>query len=179
MGSATIHGGRALSQCESSPIMSASKQSKRELTIKCLQVTTFDNQTYASKYSAPSFSVTWQFEPGPANQPVHAYPNVMVDKVLPLELGKMSTVDLDLAWSYAVGDEVSTTTDENALAANQVAANVAIDMFFDSDQDSAQNSSLASYEVMVWFARFDKSLTQVIGEPKGVVTTKTVNGTNL
>ncbi|KAF7715866.1 Xyloglucan-specific endo-beta-1,4-glucanase [Penicillium ucsense] len=144
----------------------------------CVNVTTFDNQTYPTQYSAPGFSVTWQFDPAPGPQPVHAYPNIMVDKVLPLELGKMSKVDMDLAWNYAVGDEVSSTTDESALAASGVAANVAIDMFFDSDKTIAQNSSLAQYEVMVWFGRFNKASAQVIGEGQGVVKTKTVNGVN-
>jgi hypothetical protein len=51
-------------------------------------------------------------------------------------------------------------------------------MFFDSDKTNAGNSTLAKYEVMIWFADFGSS-AQPIGLSAGAVTTKTLNGTTL
>lgn len=133
--------------------------------------------TYPTKYSAPDFSVTWKFDPGPSSQPVHAFPNIMVDKVLPVGLDDMKELYLNLHWTYGVGDEIAETTDEAELTSNSVNTNVAIDMFFDTDKDTAQNSTSAKFEVMVWFATFG-SATQPIGYPE-VVTTRTLNGTDL
>lgn len=143
-----------------------------------LKVTTFNNETYATTQSAPGFSVTWQFDPGPSTQPVHAFPNIMVDDVLPIELDKMTKVDLDLHWTYGVGNTVASSTDSSSLTADDLQTNVAIDMFFDSDKNNAGNSALAKYEVMVWFADFGAS-AQPIGLSAGAVTTKTLNGTTL
>ncbi|KAJ6127238.1 hypothetical protein N7523_002850 [Penicillium sp. IBT 18751x] len=139
----------------------------------CMNVTTNNNETYPTKYSAPQFSVTWKYEAGPETQPVHAYPNIMVDNILPVELGKMESLDLDLHWTYGVGNEPVETTDEAALTAENVNTNVAIDMFFDSDKDTATNSSLAKYEVMIWFAQFGPA-TDPIGDK---VTNRVLNGT--
>lgn len=142
------------------------------------KVTTHNNETYATKQTAPGFSVTWQFDPGPSTQPVHAFPNIMVDDVLPLQLDKMTEVNLDLHWTYGLGNTVASSTVESTLTADNLQTNVAIDMFFDSDQNNAGNSTLAKYEVMVWFADFGSS-AQPIGLAAGAVTTKTVNGTTL
>ncbi|KAJ5755608.1 hypothetical protein N7533_005151 [Penicillium manginii] len=141
----------------------------------CMNVTTFNNMTYPTKYSAPDFSVTWQFDPGPETNPVYAFPNIMVDKVLPVGLDDMQELYLNVHWTYGVGDEIATTTDESELTANNVNTNVAIDMFFDSDKEKAQNSTSAKYEVMVWFGMFGPST-----QPHGygtIVTTNQINGT--
>jgi hypothetical protein len=133
--------------------------------------------TYPTKYSAPDFSVTWQFDPGPETNPVYAFPNIMVDKVLPVGLDDMQELYLNVHWTYGVGDEIATTTDESELTANNVNTNVAIDMFFDSDKEKAQNSTSAKYEVMVWFGMFGPST-----QPHGygtIVTTNQINGTKL
>ncbi|GLI80205.1 hypothetical protein PoHVEF18_008556 [Penicillium ochrochloron] len=142
----------------------------------CMNVTTYNNETYSTKQTAPGFSVTWQFDPGPSTQPVHAFPNIMVDNVLPIELDKMTKVDLDLHWTYGVGNTVASSTVESTLTADNLQTNVAIDMFFDSDKTNAGNSTLAKYEVMIWFADFGSS-AQPIGLSAGAVTTKTLNGT--
>lgn len=102
----------------------------------------------------------------------------MVDDVLPIELDKMTKVDLDLHWTYGVGNTVASSTDSSSLTADDLQTNVAIDMFFDSDKNNAGNSALAKYEVMVWFADFGAS-AQPIGLSAGAVTTKTLNGTTL
>ncbi|KAI8168590.1 putative xyloglucan-specific endo-beta-1,4-glucanase A [Colletotrichum sp. SAR 10_65] len=150
----------------------------------CMNVTTFNNQTYATDFSAPEFWVTWRYPRGPETQPVHAFPNIKVDgTVLPLEISKISKIAVDVEWSYAVGNyttdgDSATTTDETALTENDTNTNVAIDMFLDDDKTSAQNSTLAAYEVMVWLATFG-SATQPIGykSGSGALTTKAINGT--
>ncbi|KAJ5125955.1 hypothetical protein N7526_008132 [Penicillium atrosanguineum] len=140
----------------------------------CMNVTTNNNETYPTKYSAPQFSVTWKYEAGPETQPVHAYPNIMVDGILPVELGEMESLDLDLHWTYGVGNEPVETTVESTLTAETLNTNVAIDMFFDSDKVTAQNSSAAKYEVMIWFAKFGVA-TDPIGSK---VTSRELNGTD-
>ncbi|KAJ6028658.1 hypothetical protein N7540_004234 [Penicillium herquei] len=142
----------------------------------CMNVTTFNNETYPTKTTAPDWTVTWQYDVGPETQPVHAYPNIKVDDVLPLELENMDEIDFALHWTYGVGMTSATTTDETSLNAESLQCNVAIDMFFDSDKTTAQNSTTAEFEVMVWFARFGAS-SDPIGYAEGVVTTHTVNGT--
>ncbi|KAJ5636729.1 uncharacterized protein N7484_010042 [Penicillium longicatenatum] len=119
----------------------------------CMNVTTFNNETYPTKTTAPEFSITWQFDPGPETAPVHAFPNIMVDDVLPIALDKMTKIAMDFRWTYGVGDTPVENTNTSDLTANSVNVNVAVDMFFDSDKTAAQNSTKAKYEVMVWFAR--------------------------
>jgi len=123
--------------------------------------------------------VTWQYPPGPATQPVHAFPNVQVDgSVLPLKLQTLKNINLETQWTYGVGNEAAASTDLEKLTANLVNTNVAIDMFLDNDETNSQNSSKAGYEVMVWFADFG-SATQPLGLKDGIVATKIVNTTTL
>ncbi|KAF9876856.1 hypothetical protein CkaCkLH20_05702 [Colletotrichum karsti] len=150
----------------------------------CMNVTTFNNQTYATDYSAPEFWVTWRYPQGPATQPVHAFPNIKVDgTILPIEISKLSQIKVDVEWSYSVGNyttdgATATNTDEAELLENQTNTNVAIDMFLDDDKDSAKDSTKAEYEVMVWLATFGAA-TQPIGYKAGAgaLTTKSINGT--
>ncbi|KAJ9490117.1 hypothetical protein VN97_g3134 [Penicillium thymicola] len=116
----------------------------------CMNVTTLVNQTYAAQ-TAPEFSITWQFDPGPQTAPVHGYPNIRVDDVLPKEMDKISELYLDLHWTYGVGDTTAASTDVQALTDENLATNVAIDMFLDTDADKAKNGTEAKFEVMVWF----------------------------
>lgn len=53
-------------------------------------------------------------------------------------------------------------------------------MFLDDDKNSAQDSTKAKYEVMVWFGTFGAA-TQPIGYQNGAgaLTTETINGTTL
>lgn len=142
-------------------------------------MTTYNNETYPTKQTAPGFYVTWQFDPGPSTQPVHAFPNIMVDDVLPIELDKMTQVNLDLHWTYGVGNTVASSTDKDSLTAQNLQTNVAIDMFFDSDKTNATKSTAAGFEVMIWFAMVGAA-AQPIGYSKdNPVTTKTLNGTTL
>lgn len=143
----------------------------------CMNITTFNNETYATTTTAPEFTVTWQYPQGPESQPVHAFPNIRLEgSVLPATLQTVSQMNLGLEWSYAVGNEPAASTDAQALTGVDLNGNVAIDMFIDSDKTSAQNSSKAKYEVMVWFADFGAA-AQPIGQEKGVAATQQVNGT--
>lgn len=265
----------------------------------CLNVTTYTNMTYATNTTAPEWSVTWQYDAGPSSQPVHAFPNIMMDNdVLPVKLSKMSVMSLDVQWAYedlgtAVIGTIKTTTtittkktsssstkatataagtttkaaaagttttaaaaatstaaaavktssaaavvattsaaaavavesstaavaaaaessaavgkkfkrnrvqedmvfnvDEAAIEARAVkqmmnlaeryvagttfSANVAVDMFFDSDSKLAGSTSNATYEVMVWLAQFGE-YTDPIGSGDGAVTSYVIDGAN-
>lgn len=132
--------------------------------------------TYATKDTAPQWSTTWQYEPGPVDQPTHAYPNIMVEGVLPVQLDEMTAIDLDLSWTYGIGNTIAQSTSVADLSAHDVSTNVAVDMFFDTDSTKAQDSKLAKYEVMVWFAQIGPS-SKAIGNPTG--SQRTINGTTL
>ncbi|TDZ13576.1 putative xyloglucan-specific endo-beta-1,4-glucanase A [Colletotrichum spinosum] len=150
----------------------------------CLNVTSFNNQTYANDFTAPEFWVTWRYPRGPETQPVHAFPNVKVDgTVLPIAISALSQIAVDVEWSYSVGNyttdgAAATKTDEAALTENDTNTNVAIDMFLDDDKEAAKDSTKAEYEVMVWLATFGAA-TQPIGYEAGagVLATQAINGT--
>lgn len=148
----------------------------RDQPLTCLrQVTTYNNETYPTKYTAPEWSVTWQWQPESQTQPVHAFPNIMVENILPVKLDKMTAIPFDFSWSYGLGDTVAQSTDTSLLAADNVNTNVAIDMFFDPDPSTAQNTQKAKFEVMVWFAQIGPA-SLPIGS-KSV--SRSINGTTL
>lgn len=143
------------------------------------KVTTFNNGSYATDTTAPEFSVTWSYTRGPDTQPVRAFPNIMVGgDTLPIALRDTKSVNIDMRWTYGVGDEPTATTDTTDLSQDSLNANVAIDMFLDPEKENAGNSTLAKYEIMIWFAYFG-SATQPIGLKQGSVTSTVLNGTTL
>lgn len=143
------------------------------------KVTTFNNGTYATKTTAPQFMISWQYPPGPEDNPVHAFPNIQVDSdVFPAAISSISKVDVDLAWSYCIGNETTVAASLADLTADNLNTNVAIDMFIDSDKTAAQNPSKAKYELMVWFAAIGPA-TQPIGFATGPVSTQTLDGNDL
>lgn len=98
---------------------------------------------------------------------------------MPISLKSLAHIEVDIEWSYGVGNNASKTTDEDALTENETNTNVAIDMFLDSDSKKAQDSTKAKFEVMVWFARFGPS-TQPIGlSNPGSLDKQTVEGVDL
>ncbi len=108
---------------------------------------------------------------------MHSFPNVQLDGgVFPATIKSLSEIGIDMQWTYGLGNDTAATTDQASLDAESLNANVAIDMFFDSNKASSGNSSEAAYEVMVWFADFGAA-AQPIGLAAGAVTTETVNGT--
>jgi len=143
----------------------------------CMNVTQFNNQTYPTKTTAPKFSVTWQYPPGPETQPVHAFPNAKIDSgVFPELLKSVGNINFDIAWTYGVGNDSASSTDSDALTADDFNANVAIDMFLDSDKTKSEDTNEAETEVMVWFAAFGAA-TQPIGFGDGIVVSEVLNGT--
>ncbi|RDA88422.1 hypothetical protein CP532_5610 [Ophiocordyceps camponoti-leonardi (nom. inval.)] len=144
----------------------------------CMNVTTFSNQTYATDTMAPQFKVFWQYPQYKTGQPVHAYPNIKVDgDVLPAQLQSVSQVGVDFSWTMRLDNETGPTNDLAELTAGNVNSNVAMDMFIDSDQEKAKDSTRADYEVMVWFAAIGPA-TYAIGQDRGPVMSKRVDGTN-
>ncbi|KAL2075109.1 hypothetical protein VTL71DRAFT_51 [Oculimacula yallundae] len=142
----------------------------------CMNVTSFNNGTYSSPSAAPPFTVTWAYAPGPATAPVHAFPNVQVITDLPMPLSNAKSINIGTRWTYGVGNTPVEKTDEAAMTANAANTNVAIDMFLDPNSKTAENSSLAAFEVMVWLGRFGTA-AEVIGEKNGIIATESINGT--
>ena len=69
---------------------------------------------------------------------MHAFPNIKLDSnVFPIEISKVSSINFGTEWYYGVGDERPITQDIASVTAVQLDANVAIDMFLDSDPDKA------------------------------------------
>ncbi|KUL87392.1 hypothetical protein ZTR_04734 [Talaromyces verruculosus] len=142
----------------------------------CMNVTTFLNETYPTKTSAPEWSVTWQYTPFPESQPVHAYPNIEVHDGLPVTLSDLKSLNIDVAWSYSLGNTPKDTSDTPEFDSISLNTNVAIDMFFDSLEKNATDSTMAEYEIMVWFAHYGVA-AQSIGNASGIVDTQVVNTT--
>jgi hypothetical protein len=66
----------------------------------------------------------------------------------------------------------------NAFVLVDVNANVAIDMFMDSNRGDSATPALSSHEVMVWLAMYGPA-TQPIGFNLGSKQTQSINGTTL
>lgn len=109
---------------------------------------------------------------------MHGYPNIEVSDGLPLTLSDLNSLNVDLAWTYALGNTPKDTSDTPEFDSVALNTNVAIDMFFDSAKENATNSSIAKYEIMVWFAHYGDA-AQTIGNASGIVDTKIVNTTTL
>lgn len=62
------------------------------------------------------------------------------------------------------------------MTAANVNTNVAIDMFLDDDMNSAQSTTQAKYEIMVWLCTIGAS-TEPIGLALGAVSSQVINGT--
>lgn len=129
--------------------------------------------------TAPQFSVTWQYPQGPETQPVHAFPNIKLDaegSKFPAAINTLASIPVDVEWTYGIGSVKANTTDVAGMAALNVNTNVAIDMFLDDDMNSAQSTTEAKYEIMVWLCTIGPS-TQPIGLASGALTAQAVNGT--
>ncbi|KAH8893003.1 concanavalin A-like lectin/glucanase [Thozetella sp. PMI_491] len=141
----------------------------------CLNVTAINNGTYATKATAPKFSATWQYPQAPNTQKVWAFPNIRVnDSILPITLRHLDRINLNMQWTYGVGDKAAQSTNKTILAKNLVNTNVAIDMFLDTNMTRAQNVSVARHEVMIWFGAFGSA--RPTGFLDGAVTTTKLKG---
>jgi hypothetical protein len=111
---------------------------------------------------------------------VHAFPNAKLDlnDTIPLLLSNMSSLTLDVAWSYSVGNSLTNITDSDAVAAAGMAANVCVDMFLAADGNKSTSTTEAQYEVMVWIGRYGEA-TQPIGNLQGSKDAFIIDGTRL
>lgn len=127
---------------------------------------------YGSLTSAPPFNATWYF-PKPQDPPVHAFANSKVEgTVFPDQLSTMNQLVVDLEWDYYMTDQNQTRF--AGLEAQNVNANVAIDMFMDTDKSRSTNEYAdkkqpAKAEVMVWLGAIGPS-TQPVGTKKVGIT---------
>lgn len=67
-------------------------------------------------------------------------------------MSNVKSFQLNASWSVWPSDDYSATTDIAALTAIGTKADIALDMFLDSDSTVASNASAAEVEVMVWGA---------------------------
>lgn len=109
--------------------------------------------------NATSVSSTWSWT---ANESlVHAYPNVNYNPIQrqPILLSNLSSLEVKVSWSMK--PEFSTSSqglDTSGLSGVDAKANVAIDVFFDTDVSRAVNTTAPRYEVMVWLAKIGSIL---------------------
>lgn len=130
---------------------------------------------------APGFAATWQYPQGTADHPVHAFANADLNLtgVLPIQLSAVSTLTLDVTWSYNVGNElIADSSDYDALADENVNANVALDFFLAEDDQDSLSTTESDYEVMIWLGRFGAA-TSPLGYEVGSVATRKVEGASL
>ncbi|KIW03385.1 uncharacterized protein PV09_05592 [Verruconis gallopava] len=141
----------------------------------CMNITT-GTLAKNSKYADP-FSVTWNYTQGPETQPVHAFPNALLEADnLPTTISSVSSIPVDVSWTYGIGNSNETNTATADLDAADLNANVAVDMFLDTDKSTSSETTKAAHEVMVWLGQFGPA-TQPIGYSAGAVVTKSINGT--
>jgi hypothetical protein len=108
---------------------------------------------------------------------VHAFSNIKIDSnEFPIQISSVSTINFETEWYYGVGNDRPIAVDVAALTTAQLDANVAVDMFLDSDPDKATDTTQAKYEVMIWLGQYGAS-TQQIGLDQGSIATQVVNGT--
>lgn len=130
---------------------------------------------------APSFAATWQYPQGPESAPVHAFANADLNltSVLPIQLSAMSGLTMDVEWSYNVGNDlIAGTSDWDALAEQNVNANVALDLFLAADEHKSLSTTESDYEVMVWLGMLG-AYTLPLGYDNGSVVTREINGVSL
>ncbi|PHH78488.1 hypothetical protein CDD80_6756 [Ophiocordyceps camponoti-rufipedis] len=144
----------------------------------CMNVTTYDNQTYATKTTAPQFKVFWQYPSFTDQRSVHAFPNIKLDDdVLPVKLQRVQEIDVDFQWTMRLDNDTGPTSSLDDFKKANVNSNVAIDMFVDKDKEKAKDAEKADFEVMVWFAAIGPA-TFAIGQKEGPIMSKNVDGTN-
>lgn len=103
------------------------------------------------------FDATWKWESDAAS--VHSYPHVNFNSpLLPVKMTSLSGLAIQSQWSMSPSSSPSIANDVEGLSQLNTIANVALDMFVDSDSTNAQSEVDASYEIMIWLGSF--------GDPK-------------
>ncbi|KAI5196617.1 concanavalin A-like lectin/glucanase [Aureobasidium subglaciale] len=100
---------------------------------------------------AASFNVTWSWTE--RDVWVHSYPNVGLESVqLPSRLDNVKSFNVSAAWDMYPSDQPDAANKTEALMAIGTKADIALDMFIDSNNITSMNASAAAFEVMVWSA---------------------------
>ena len=86
----------------------------------------------------------------------------------------MTGLTVKTNWTYGLGDSIAATNDDASLSAENLNANVCVDMFVDADATSSQSTTTAAYEIMVWLGRWGTA-TLPIGWLEGERLILTVN----
>ncbi|KAI1073555.1 nucleotide-diphospho-sugar transferase [Whalleya microplaca] len=113
--------------------------------------TTGGSQCLSINDSVPSFESDWNWPKADAS--VHSYPYVrFLSGNLPLALANISSLRLTTQWGMGPSSTSVTTgtLDSSGLSSINVTANVAFDMFFDTNSSAAGDATTASTEVMIW-----------------------------
>ena len=84
---------------------------------------------------------------------MHAYPNINYNPIQrqPIPLSNLSSLDIKVSWSMK--PELSKSSqgiDTSGLSRVDAKANVAVDVFFDTDIGRAINTTAPRFELMVW-----------------------------
>ncbi|KAE9974728.1 hypothetical protein EG328_003685 [Venturia inaequalis] len=147
-----------------------------EASAMCMNITTSDKVAAASTMAAP-WTATWNYTQGPSDSPVHAFPNAKLSiNTLPIQLSSFTSLDLDVDWHYAVGNENKTVSTSAELSTAGLNANVCVDMFFGPNSALSGSTTNSTYEVMVWLGQYGAA-TQPIGLSVGAIQSVSVNGT--
>lgn len=147
--------------------------------ILVFQITT-SNKIVPEDRQAAAWSATWSYPPGPADEPVHAFPNVKleINDTLPARIGDITSIPISTVWSYGLGNNIQNGTNNTILEAAKVNANVAIDMFIANNKTNADSTTESDFEIMIWFGRWGEA-TDPIGLLQGSKATHEINGTTL
>ncbi|KAF2104152.1 concanavalin A-like lectin/glucanase [Rhizodiscina lignyota] len=151
---------------------------EQDLGDLCLNITT-STATKSSEVYAAGWSVTWQYPPGSADEPVHAFPNAKLElnDTIPAQLSDIKSLFLDVTWTYGLGNYIHNETNSTNLEAAGVNANVAVDMFFAKDKTNSTSTTDSDYEVMVWLGRWGAAVDP-IGLASGIKANHSINGTH-
>lgn len=112
--------------------------------------------------------------------PVHAFPNIKIEDVLPLKVSAIEKIEMGFEWTYGEGKKAASLSKNvsDLWDTAQLNANVAMDIFLDLDEARSKEAEKASHEIMVWFAAIGPA-TQPIGFNDGILATKTLDGVEL
>jgi hypothetical protein len=120
----------------------------------------------ASSSTACGFDATWKWPGDPST--VHSYPHVTFSSAdLPLPVSNISALRLAASWAYSPGTAATAAGvgrldvfDATGLDDVGTKANIAFDMFMDSDDKKSQSATAAKYEMMIWIGQ--------VGQPEPI-----------
>lgn len=104
--------------------------------------------------SPPAFAATWAWLEEP--QTVHSYPHVkLAAPALPVVLSNISALIVTAQWSMGPGSRPlpALDVDSPGLGDLGATANVAFDIFADSNPHNARKATTAETEIMIWVGR--------------------------